>query len=56
MRKRDSREALAAAIREEKSLNACAKHPRTVYFDGPECPACEAAREFLELTKNMERR
>ena len=46
----DSREQLAEAIREEKSLKVCAKHPRTVYFDGPKCPACQAEREFLKLT------
>jgi hypothetical protein len=52
----DSREKLGEAIREEKELKVCAKHPRTVYFDEPECPACKATAEFLELTKDIERR
>ena len=48
----DSRERLAEALRDEKSLNVCARHPTgTVYFDGPACPACEAERELLALTE-----
>lgn len=40
-----SQEQLAEAIREEKSLNACGRHPLTVYFDGPECPCCKLEKE-----------
>ena len=48
----DSRERLAEAISQEKSLNVCARHPTgTVYFDGPECPACHAEQELLALTE-----
>jgi hypothetical protein len=50
----DSREKLGEAIREEKALKVCARHPRTVYYDEEECPACKASSEFLELTKEME--
>ncbi len=46
----DSRERLAEALRSEKSLKICEKHPRTVYHDSPKCPACQASREFLKLT------
>jgi len=50
---RDSREQLAEAIREEKSLRVCAKHPRSVWHDSPVCPACQAEREFKNLTRGM---
>ena len=53
----DSRERLGEAISQEKSLNVCARHPTgTVYFDGPDgaCPACDAERSWLELTRGME--
>ncbi len=49
----DSREQLAEAIREEKSLNVCAKHFRAVYYDGKICPACQAQKELLHLTRGM---
>ncbi len=49
----DSREQLAEAIREEKSLSVCAKHFRTVYYDGKICPACQAEQEFRNLTRGM---
>ena len=52
----DSRERLAEALRDEKSLNVCARHPTgTVYFDGPDgaCPACAALKDFLALTDDM---
>jgi len=32
----------------------CLKHPRTVNFDGPVCPACQAEKEFLALTDGKE--
>ena len=51
---RMSREDLAEAIREEKQPKACARHPRTVWYDEPECPACKAEREFLALTNDKE--
>jgi hypothetical protein len=51
----DSREKLAQAIKEEKALKVCARHPRTVYYDEEECPACKASREFLALTDEMKR-
>ena len=50
----DSRERLAEAISQEKSLNVCARHPTgTVYFDGADgaCPACRAEKELLALTE-----
>jgi len=31
----------------------CLKHPRAVYFDGKICPACQAEREFKNLTRGM---
>jgi len=35
----------------EKALPSfCPKHPRAVYHDSDECPACEAVEEFLRLT------
>jgi hypothetical protein len=40
-----SQEQLGEAIREEKALNVCARHPRTVYFDGPVCPCCKLEKE-----------
>jgi len=51
----DSRERLAEALRSEKSLNVCARHAVTIYFDGPDdaCPACLAQKDFLALTDNM---
>src|SRR6266576_6905634 len=50
---RQPRERLAEAISQEKSLKTCAKHPRTVHYDGPRCPACQAEREFKNLTRGM---
>jgi hypothetical protein len=54
--KTDSREKLGEAIQEEKQLKACARHPKTVWFDGKGCPVCiiEAENQFLRLTKDME--
>jgi hypothetical protein len=69
----DSREKLGEAVRDEgKCLNVCARHAKTVYFDGAECPCCklemelklrakfvskdQATTEFLALTRDMERR
>ena len=49
-----SEERLAQAIREEKLPKVCEKHPRAVWHDEVECPACRAEREFLELSKGME--
>lgn len=43
-----TRHLLAEAIREEKSLNVCARHPRTVYFDGPHCPCCALMAEHCD--------
>ena len=56
MKPTDSREQLGEAIREEKSLNACARHAETVFFDGKVCPVCklEAENQFLLLTKDMD--
>jgi hypothetical protein len=53
MIQRDSRKARAEAIAQEKSLQVCARHPKTVYYDEPECPACRASRELLKLTSEM---
>ena len=49
----DSRERLGEAISQEKSLKTCEKHPRMVHYDGPRCPACQAEREFKNLTRGM---
>jgi len=46
---------LAEAIRKEKRLRICLKHPRLVYFDEPFCPACKAQSEFLQLTDEGKR-
>lgn len=32
----------------------CFKHPRPCIYDAPECPACQAEKEFVALTKDME--
>jgi hypothetical protein len=52
----DSREKLGEAIQEEKQLKVCARHPKTVWFDGKGCPVCiiEAENQFLLLTRGME--
>jgi hypothetical protein len=61
----DSRERLAEAIsQEQRDLQWCLKHDLVVWWDGPgnACPVCgmqneqreEAAKEFLEMTKEME--
>ena len=28
----------------------CAKHPKAVWYDAKECPACKAEKDFLSLT------
>jgi len=48
-----SKEKLAEAIREEKMPNICFKHPRPCWYDGKECPACEAEKQFLALSGNV---
>jgi hypothetical protein len=52
----ESREKLEQAIKEEHAgLKVCAKHVTgTVYYDGTECPACIAIKEWLALTNDME--
>ena len=52
----DNREKLAEAIREEKLPKVCERHPEACWYDAPKCPACQAEREFLKLTKRIERR
>ena len=54
-KRQDSREKLAEAIKEEHAgLNVCAKHiTGTVYYEGTECPACIAIKEWLALTEDM---
>lgn len=44
---RDSRSLLAEAIREEKQLNCCARHARTVWFDENICPCCKLIEEVI---------
>ena len=48
-----SKELLAEAIREEKSLQVCAKHARTVYYDGKECPCCQILKEYRLSWKGL---
>lgn len=36
---------LAEAIRQEKTLQICARHPQFVYYDERECPGCKMLRE-----------
>jgi len=48
-----SKEKLGEAIREEKQPKVCVRHPRAVWYDEEECPACKAEREFLALTDDM---
>jgi hypothetical protein len=42
--------------RGEKDVKVCDKHPRAVWHDAAECPACRAEDSFLALTKDMEKR
>jgi len=49
----DSRERLAEAISQEKLPKRCNLHPRPCWYDGPRCPACQAEREFKNLTRGM---
>lgn len=42
--------------RESHQLKACARHVKTIWYDGEHCPACQAEVEFLELTKEMQQR
>jgi hypothetical protein len=35
--------------REQKKPRKCDRHPRAVFYDEPECPACKAEKEFLEF-------
>jgi hypothetical protein len=49
-----SKELLAEAIREEKSLQVCARHPTTVYYDEPECPVCKMIAELEDKPSGNE--
>ena len=52
-----SRELLAAAIYLEKKLKLCRRHPRKVYFDGPECPCCRLmAERFAGQVRELDKR
>lgn len=49
-----SKELLAEAIREEKSLQVCARHPVTVYYDEPSCPVCKMIDELEDKASGTE--
>jgi len=44
---------LAEAIREEKRLKVCRKHPRPVHHQEKICPVCRIEKEWLVLTNDM---
>jgi hypothetical protein len=53
----DTERSLVTSVETDQPLpKVCPKHPNAVWHDEPECPACKAEREFLHLTKDMERR
>lgn len=50
----ESQEQHADLLEEESPApTVCLKHPRVVYFDGRKCPACQAEKEFKNLTRGM---
>jgi hypothetical protein len=46
------RELRGERIEEEyPSPAVCLRHPRAVWYDATDCPACTAEKEFLALTE-----
>jgi len=49
----DKWQKLAEVIRKENLPKVCNRHPRPCWYDGPDCPACQAESEFKDLTRGM---
>jgi len=46
----------AELLRKEQAvLKVCLRHPCKVLYEGPRCPACDAQKEFLQLTDEGKR-
>jgi hypothetical protein len=51
----DKEKRLAEALRQEQPKpKVCLEHVRPVYFDGEECDACRAIREWLAMTETSQ--